>query len=168
MRLLERVADPDQLLLRLEVRREILGILAADAIERLANDDPQPVGGQPGGEPINRHDPADVQQLVVSALLLEVRVVERSRPAEMLQLARDDHAVAWMEPPLDVPPAEPRRVDRPGFVLEHGDGPLDAPTERRLDPDVEHAHPGGDDLAILYPGKVAELAHLAQVVVPPG
>ena len=43
---------------------------------------------RPGGQPVDRHDPPDVEQLVVAAHGLEVRVVEGQLPAEVLELAR--------------------------------------------------------------------------------
>ena len=80
-------------------------------------------------------------------------------PETMTRLAR-------MQPPLDVPAAEPGRVDRAGLVLEDRDRALDASAERRLDPHVHDRDPRGDDRAVLDPHEIAELAHLAQVVVP--
>ena len=53
----------------------------------------------------------------------------------------------------------------PGLVLELGDRPLDPAPERRLDPDVGDADPGADDGPLLDEPQVAELAHLAEVVV---
>ena len=64
-----------------------------------------------------------------------------------------------------IPPPEPRRLDRAGLVLEDGDRPLDAPPERWLDADVDDADPRADDGPLLDPRELAELAHLAEVVV---
>ena len=68
---------------------------------------------------------------------------------------------------LDEPPPEPGRLDRAGLVLETGDRPLDPAPERRLDADVGDADAGADDGSLLDEPQVAELAHLAQVVVAP-
>ena len=40
--------------------------------------DAQARRGEPGREPVDRHDPAGVEQLVVAVVALELGVVERS------------------------------------------------------------------------------------------
>jgi hypothetical protein len=55
----------------------------------------------------------------------------------------------------------------PGLVLEDRDRPLDAAPERGLDANVDDARPRRDDRPVLDPDQLAELAHLAQVVVAP-
>ena len=134
-----------------ELARQVLGVLPAGAVERLPDRAPQRDRGEPGRQPVHGHDPPDVEQLVVVALGLEVGVVERPLPAEVLELARDDDALAGVQPALDVPPPEPGRLDRPRLVLEHRDRALDPPPERRLDADVGDAHARRHDLAVLDP-----------------
>ena len=130
---------------------------------------PQARGGQPGRQPVDRHDPARVEDL--GALLgdrLELRVVERQLPAEALDLARDDDLAADLEPAIDVAAAEPGRVDRAGLVLEPGDRPLDPPPERRFDADLRDPDARRHDRPGLGPDEVAQPLHLAQVVVAAG
>ena len=168
VRLLDRLGQGHELTIRNERGWQVVEVRRNGPIERIAHRPPERDRGEPRGQPVHRHDPPDVEQLVLVALGLEVRVVEGPRPAEVLELARDDHPVARMQPALDVPPPEPRRLDRAGLILEDGDGPLDATPERRLDPNVRHGDPSRDDGPVLHAEQVAELAHLAQVVVPPG
>ena len=88
----------------------------------------------------------------------------------MLDLAGHDDLGADGEPALDEAPAEPGRLDRAGLVLEAARS--SAGSGRRnvgLDPDVADPRPGRDTtVAVLDPDELAELAHLAQVVVAPG
>ena len=93
--LLERRGDPGQPLLATEGLGQVLGVGVARAVERLADRGPQARGGQPGRQPVDRHDPAGVEDL--GSLLgdrLELGVVERQLPAEPLDLARDDDLAA--------------------------------------------------------------------------
>ena len=165
--LFQRVADRGQLLAAQDIAGQVFRVRLAGPVEQVADRDPQPVRGEPRAQAVDRHDPPDVEQLVVLALGLEVGVVERQLPAEPLQLAADDDLVVDVQPSLDEAPPEPRRLDRPGLVLEDGDRPLDAAPERRLDADVDDPHPRGDDGPLLDPDELAELAHLAKVVVAP-
>ncbi len=165
MGLLERRADRDQLIAVADRLRQVLRVGIAGAIERVAHGDPQPRRCQPGRQPVDRHDPPDMEHLVVVALWLEVGVVEGQLPAESLELAGDDDPIVHVEAPLDVAPPEPGRLDRPRAVLEDRDRPLDPAPERRLHPDIDDADAGADDGPLLHPGQLAQLPHLAQVVV---
>ena len=98
---------------------------------------------------------------------LELRVVEGQPAAEVLDLARDDDLGADGQASLDEAAAEPGRVDAAGLVLEPRDRPLDAAPEARLDPDVADRGLDRDDRAVLFHEQVAQLSHLAQVVIPP-
>ena len=167
MRFLQGTDDPDQLLTVADDRRQIFRIATAGAIQRFAHRDPQPRRRQAGGQPIDRNDPPDVQQLVVAAHGLEVRIVDRELAAEPLQLPGDDDLRSREEPAFDEAAAEPRRLDRAGGVLEHGDRPLDAAAERGLDADIRDLDASADDGPLLHPDELPQLAHLAQVVVPP-
>src|SRR5204863_8832534 len=98
--------------------------------------------GETRGQPIDRHDPPDVEHFALGPDRLEVRVVERQLPAEVLELAGHDDVRARKQPALDVATAEPCRLDRAGLVLELGDGPLDPAPERRLNTDIGDPDPG--------------------------
>jgi hypothetical protein len=87
MRLLEGDADPDELLFPGDARRQVLRVDLAGAVQGVANGDPEPRRGEAGGQAVDRHDPPDMEHLVVIALGLEVRIVERQLPAEVLDLA---------------------------------------------------------------------------------
>src|SRR4029079_12568506 len=50
--------------------------------------------------------------------------------------------------------------------LQQRDRALDPPAERRLDADVPDPDPGAHERAFLDPHQLAELAHLAEIVVP--
>ena len=126
MGLLERGPDRDERLLRANGGRQVFRVIPARPVEGLPHGDPKTIGRQAGGQPIHRHDPPDVEHLVVVALGLEVRVIERELPTEALQLAGDDDPVPCVEASLDVAPPEPGRLDGSGVVLEDGDRPLDA------------------------------------------
>ena len=55
----------------------------ARPVERLAHRDPEAGGRQAGREPVDRHDPADVEHLALGSDRLEVGVVEGQLPAEV-------------------------------------------------------------------------------------
>ena len=170
MGLLDGAGDRHQLLRGRDLGRQVLGIGVAGLVERLADGGAQTDGGQARGQRIDRHDPAGVQQLGLAHLAgehLELGVVERQAPAEVLELARHDDLRPDMEAPLDEPPTEPRRVDAAGVVLEAGDRPLCPAAEAGLDPDVTDRRLGRDDVAVGHEHQVAQLPHLAQVVVAP-
>ena len=168
--LLDRPGDRHEPFVRDDLGRQVLGIGVAGLVERLADGRPQPDRGQAGGQRVDRHDPADVEQLGLPHLAgddLELRVVEGQLAAEMLDLAGHDDLAADEQPALDEPAPEPGRVDAAAVVLEPRDGPLRPAAKAGLDPDVADACLGRDDRAVRLPDQVAELAHLAQVVVPP-
>ena len=108
-----------------------------------------------------------MEQLGVVRDDLELGVVERQPAAEMLDLAGHHDLRADRQPALDEAAAEPGRLDAPGLVLEPGDRALGAPPEARLDADVADARLGRHDRAVRLPDEVAQVAHLAQVVVAP-
>ena len=132
---------------------------------RLADRQAQACGGQAGRQRVDRHDPAGVEDLRVLADGLELRVVEGQPPAEMLDPARDHDLPADSQAALDEPAAEPGGVDAPGLVLQPGDRSLDPPPERRFHPYVRDPDASRHDRPVLGPHQVAEVAHLAQVVV---
>ncbi len=167
MSLLERRPDRYERLAVANGRHKVFRVVLARPVEGLAHRDPKAIGRQAGGQAIDRHDPPDVEHLVVVAFRLEVGVVEGELPAEMLELPGNDDAIARVEPSLDVAAPEPGRLDGPRVILEQRDRPLDTPPERRLDPNVDDADPGADDAPLLRLVQLAELAHLAQVVVAP-
>ena len=108
-----------------------------------------------------------MEQLGVVGDDLELGVVEGQAAAEMLDLARHDDLGADEQPALDEAPPEPGGIDAPGFVLEPRDGPLGPAAEAgstRTSPTVAWAE---TTVPSVGPGEVADLAHLAQVVVAP-
>ena len=140
--LLDRLGDRHELLRGGDVGRQVFRVGVAGLVERLADRRPQADRGQPGGQRVDRHDPADVEQLGLAHLAredLELRVVEGQPPPEVLELPGHDDLGADRQPPLDEPPAEPGRVDRARVVLEPGDRPLRPAAEAGLDPDVADA-----------------------------
>ena len=165
MGLLKRGPDRNELIAIADRTRQVLRVGLAGAVQRIADCNPQASRRQAGREPVDGHDSADMEHLVVVALGLEIGVIEGQLPPEPLQLPGDDDAVARMEPPLDVAAPEPGRLERTGLVLEDGDRPLDATPKRWLDSDVDDADPGADDGPLLHPGEFTELPHLAEVVV---
>jgi len=79
-----------------------------------------------------------VEDLGLAGEDLELGVVERQLSPEVLDLAGDHDLAADRQPALDEPPAEPRRVDAAGVVLQPGDRALDPSPKARLDPHVTH------------------------------
>ena len=146
--------------------RQVLRVLVAGAVERLADGRSQPCRGQTRRQRVDGHDPPGVEHLGVALGDLELGVVEGELAAEPLDLAGHDDRVARLEPALDVAPPEPGCLGGAGLVGQRGHGPLDPPAERGLDVDVGDPHARGRDGSLLDPGQVAESLHLAQVVVP--
>ena len=170
VRLLDRPGDRHQVLRTGDLVGQVLRVGVAGLVERLADGGAQADRGQAGRQRVDRHDPAGVEQLGLAHLPgedLELRVVQGQLPAEVLELAGHDDLGADREPPLDEATAEPGRVDRAGVVLEPGDRPLGPAAEARFDPDVTDRGLGGDDVAVGDEDQIAQLAHLAQVVVAP-
>ena len=163
---LERLRDGRQVLGGAQLRRQVLRVGVARLVQRLAHRLAQPRGGQPGRQPVDGDDPADVEQ-VRRIGLLELRVVEHDAEPAVLELAADDELVAGVQPALDEPPAEPGRLRGAGLVGEERGRDLDAPPVRLLDADVGDPDAGGDHDPVRRGVEVVELAHLAQVVVPP-
>ena len=147
--------------------RQVLRVGETGLVERLADRRPQADRGQAAGQPVDRHDPAGVEQLGVLGDDLELGVVEGQLAAEMLDLARHDDLGPDEQAALDESPAEPGRVDAPGVVLEACDRALGPAAEAGLDADVADARLGGDDRAVGRPAELGHLSHLAQVVVAP-
>jgi hypothetical protein len=108
-----------------------------------------------------------VEQLGILRDDLELRVVQGQPAAEMLDLAGHHDLGADRKPALDEAATEPGRVDAAGVVFEPRDRALGTPPEARLDADVADACLGRHDRAVLLPDKVAQAAHLAQVVIAP-
>jgi hypothetical protein len=162
---LERLGDGRHRLLGAQGLRQVLRVGVARLVQRLAHRLPQAGRRQAGRQPVDRHDPADVEQ-VRRVRLLELGVVEHDPESAVLELARDDQLVARPEAALDEPAAEPGRLGRAGLVREERGRDLDPAPERLLDPDIGDPHAGRDDRAVLGGVEVVERPHLAQVVVP--
>ena len=120
---------------------QVLRVGVAGPVERLAHRDPQARGGQPGRQPVDRHDRPGVEHLAVALDRLELGVVDRQRRAEPLEPARDDDLAAPLQAPLDEPPAEPGRLDLAGLVLEAGDRALDPAAAGRPRPGRRRPRP---------------------------
>ena len=165
--LLDRPGDRHEPLLGDDLAGQVLRVGETGLVERLADRRPEADRGQAAGQPVDRHDPAGVEQLGVLGDDLELGVVEGQLAPEMLDLARHDDLGTDEQPALDEAPAEPGRVDAPGVVLESRDRALGPAAETGLDADVADACLGGDDRAVGRPAEVAHLSHLAQVVVAP-
>ena len=90
---------------------QVLGVLVARAVERHAHRPAQPVRGEAGREPVDGHDPPDVEQ-VRGVGRLELRALEDQVAVAVLDLARHQEQVARPDPLLDVPAAEPGRASR--------------------------------------------------------
>ena len=97
---------------------------------------------------------------------LELGVVEGHPVAEPTELAADDDRVPDLQPTLDEAPPEPRRIEAARLILEPGEGALDAAPEGRLDPQIEHADAGRDELPVGDASEPGNGVHLAQVLVP--
>ncbi len=159
--------DAGQAHLAADGGRQVLRVGGTRPIERVADGGAEAGSGQPGGEPVDRHDATGEQDLVVALEDLEVRVVEGQLPAEPLDTPGDHDLVVDLEASFDITPAEPGRLDRARLVGQGGDRPLDPAPERGQnhhvrDPDLRRDHRPGLHLA-----QVAEPGHLAQVVVAP-
>ena len=168
--LLDGARDRDQAFGGGDRLGQVFRIGVAGLVEGFADGRPQTDRRQAGGQRVDRHDPAGVQELGLAHLArdhLELGVVEGQATAEVLELPGHDHLGADVEPPFDEAAPEPGRVDRARVVLETGDRPLGPTPEARLDPDVTDRRLDGHHVAVRYEDEVAELAHLAQVVVPP-
>jgi hypothetical protein len=165
VRRLERLADRRQLLAGANLVGQVLRVVAAGGVERRAHRAAEAVRGEPGGEPVDRHDPADVQQ-VRGVRRLEVRALEHDPALAMLDPARHQELVAGSHALLDEPPAEPRRGREPGAIGQVGGHDLDAPSPRLLDADVHDRDPRRGDRPVVEVAQLREPAELAQVVVP--
>ena len=131
---MRRRRDAGQALLAADGGRQVLRVGGTRPVERVADGDAEAGSGQPGGQPVDRHDPAGEQDLVVALEDLEVRVVEGQLPAEPLDTPADDDLVVDLQASLDITPAEPGRLDRARLVGQGGDRPLDPAPERGLEP----------------------------------
>ena len=147
--------------------RQVFRVSVPGAVECLTDRDAQTFRGEPGREPVDRHDPTGVEHLAVALHDLELGVVQGPATPEPLQPPGYDDLLALSQPPLDEPPPEPGGLDLTSVVAEARDGPLDAPSPCRLDVDVLDADTGRYDCPLLHPDEVAELRHLAQIVIPP-
>ncbi len=168
VRLLDGPGDRHESLLGQDRRRQVLGIGAPGLVEGLTDRGPQARGRQTGREGIDRDDPAGVEDLGVAREHLELGVVEGQPAPEVLDLPRHDDLAADVQPPLDEAPTEPRRIDTAGVILEPRDRALDPTPETGLDPHVPDGRLGRHDRAVLFDVQIAQLAHLAQIVVSPG
>ena len=163
---LEGLRDGRQVLGGAQLRRQVLRVGVARLVQRLAHRLAQPRGGQPCGQPVDGDDPADVEQ-VRRIGLLELRVVEHDPEPAVLELAADDELVAvcsrrsMNRRPNQVASAVPVSSARNAVVTW---------TRRRYvcwtrmsvtRTRAETTTPVGRGV------EVVELAHLAQVVVPP-
>ena len=148
--------------------RQVLRVLVACAIERLADRRSQSGGCQTRRQRVDGHDPPGVEHLGVALGDLELGVVEGELAAEPLDLAGHDDRVARLQPALDVASPEPCGLGCAGLIGQRGDGPLDPSPERGFDVDVGDAHARRRDGSLLDPRQVSESLHLAQVVVPAG
>ena len=165
VRLLDGPGDRHESLLGQDRGRQVLGVGVPGLVERLADGRPQAGRGQAGRQPVDRHDPAGVEDLRFAGQDLELGVVERQLAPEVLDLPGHDDLAADRQPTLDEAPAEPRRIDAAGVVLEPGDRALDPAPEPGLDPHVADRRLDRDDRAVLLHVQVADQPHLAQVVV---
>ena len=137
--LLDRPDDRHEPFLGDDRRGQVLRVRVAGLVERLADRRPEADRGQPGGQRVDRHDPAGVEQLRVVGDDLELRVVEGQPAAEVLDLAGDDDLAADHQPSLDEPPPEPRRARCCRCRLEPRDRALRPAAEARLHADVADA-----------------------------
>ena len=145
--------------------RQVFGIGVPGLVERLADRGPQADRGQAAGQRVDRHDPAGMEQGGVLGDDLELRVVEGQAAAEVFDLAGHDDLAADRQPAFDEASPEPRGVDAARVVFEPGDRALDPAAEPGLDAHIADRCLGRDDRAVPLPDEVAELAHLAQVVI---
>ena len=127
-----------------------------DARQQLA----EPLLGHAGGEVVDRDDARGVHRLATDRA--ELRRRELRTPAPLRHLARDDHLVPLLKPPLDESAAEPDRLGAAGVVGELGDHPLRLPAEAGLHADRRHGHPRG---LLLVGHQLAQRTELAEVVV---
>ena len=162
---LDRGRDRHQPFLGDDRGRQVLGIGEACLVERLADGRPEADRGKSCRQAVDRDDPSGMEQLGVVGDDLELGVVEGQAPPEMLDFARYDDLGADEQPALDEAPPEPGRIDAPGLVLESRDRPLGPASKTRFDPHIPDRGLRRDDGPIRRPAQVADLAHLAQVVV---
>jgi hypothetical protein len=164
-RRLEGIDDTDQAILSAEVGRQVLGVGPPGPVERLPLRHPQARGGQPGRQPVDRHDPTGVQHLAITIDRLEVGVVDGHPPATPLEAPGHDDLLARPQPPFDEPATEPHGVDLATPIPEARRSHLHPSPEGCLHLDAIHPDPGRHDRALLRPHEIAELRQLAQVVV---
>ena len=163
----DRRADPDEALRAGGSPGQVLRVVEPGPVDRLAHRDPEPGRRDPGGQPVDRDDPAGVEEVPLGVLALELRVVEDDREAALLEPAADHERVAGRDPPLDEAPAEPDRLGLAGLVADDRDRPLDPPPVGLLDPDRADDDPGADLLAVGPAHELGDRLHLAPVVVAP-
>ena len=166
--LLDRPADRHEPFLREDLGRQVLGVGEASLVDRLPDGRAQADRGEAARQSVDRDDPAGVEQLRIVDDDLELGVVEGQPAAEVLDLARDHDLGTHEQPAFDEAPSEPGGLDAPCLVLEPRDRPLGAAPEPGLDADVADRRLGRDDRAVRGEAQIADLAHLAQVVVAPG
>ena len=164
VRLLDGLADVDERRVGADARREVFRIRGGRGIEGTAHRAPERCRSQSCGEPIDRHDPAGVQQCR-AVVGLEFRVIERHPVAESPQLAADHDRVADLQASLDEAPPEPRGIQAPGLVLEPRDRALHATPERGLNAQLADPYARRNHLAIGHGAEIANAAHLAQVLI---
>ena len=145
---LERLADRRHVLRRPDRLRQVFRVVVAGAVERDAHRRPEAVRGQAAGEPVDGHDPADVEQ-VRGVGRLELGSLEHQVAVAVLDLARDQELVAGLDAALDVAAPEPGRDREAGAVGEAGRRDLHAPPPRLLDRDVDHADLGRGHRAVV-------------------
>ena len=161
---LERLADRRHVLRGPDRVRQVFRVVMPGPVERDAHRRPEAVRGQAAGEPVHRHDAADVEQ-VGGVGRLELGSLEHQVAVAVLDLARDQELVAGLDAALDVAPPEPGGDREAGAVGEPGRRDLHAPPPRLLDRDVDHADLRRGHAAVVEVADVGQRPELAQVVV---
>ena len=79
---LERLADGRELARGADVVRQVLRVVRPGRVQRLAHGAPEAVGRDPGGQPVDGHDPADMEQVRRIGRLEVGRLEHHARPGD--------------------------------------------------------------------------------------
>ena len=93
VRLLECAADGRQRFVGPDRLGQVFRVMDAGLVQRLAHSGSEARGGQARGQPIDRDDATDMQEIGVVRVVLELRIVEGQLAAEPLEPATDDDLI---------------------------------------------------------------------------
>ena len=158
----EGILDPDEPELATNLRGEILGV-RGQPIQAGTDRRPQGPDWQAGGQPVDGHDPAHVKEIAVGRL--ERGIVQEHRRAALLQLAGEEHLLAFAEASLDVLPAVPLGLRRSRLVHEVRRDDVDAAPRRATGPDPDDPGAGADDRVGRHEAERVQVVEEPKVVV---